>query len=259
MNLTTHVERPQLNMLRSFIFLGAALLVSATFCAPSFAQGNREGGPPRPGSSRQGQRGQGAGQRGQGQTPPILRIFDLDGDGAISKTEIKRAAESLAKLDSNGDGELKGDELRLASRGGNAGGQRGGQGGQRGGQGGMQGGGQGGMQGGPRGGQGGMQGGPRGGARGPGGGNANRGNPQQADASFAKQLMELDENGDQQLVIAEVPQHMHAAFQLADQDHNNRVDSTEIETMAAQFRRNRLNPDGENEPRVNQPTRGQRR
>ena len=44
--------------------------------------------------------------------PPIIAALDLNHDGVISADEIAKAAESLKKLDRNGDGQLTPDELR---------------------------------------------------------------------------------------------------------------------------------------------------
>ena len=44
--------------------------------------------------------------------PPLIMALDLNKDGVISADEIAKAAESLKKLDKNGDGQLTPDELR---------------------------------------------------------------------------------------------------------------------------------------------------
>lgn len=45
--------------------------------------------------------------------PPVLfAALDADEDGKISIAEIRSAADALAKLDQNGDGEITNDELR---------------------------------------------------------------------------------------------------------------------------------------------------
>lgn len=43
--------------------------------------------------------------------PPFARIFDADGNGEISASEIASAGDALKKLDKNGDGKLTGEEL----------------------------------------------------------------------------------------------------------------------------------------------------
>ena len=55
--------------------------------------------------------GQGGGPGGQ-QTPPLLRVFDADGDGEISSKEIDAAAAALRKLDRNSDGKVTFEEFR---------------------------------------------------------------------------------------------------------------------------------------------------
>lgn len=44
--------------------------------------------------------------------PPPVMVLDRDHDGVISAEEIAAAADTLAKLDSNGDGQLTMEELR---------------------------------------------------------------------------------------------------------------------------------------------------
>ena len=138
-----------------------------------------------PPGSRPGQGGGGQGGGGQGgqgaQLPPVLRIFDANGDGELSSTEIDGSAAALRKLDGNRDGILTFDEVRPNAAGGQQG--RGGQGG------GQAGGGRPGGAGGPGqqmqgqaprgGGQGGgQQGGQRGGGQARGGGQGQQGGGQ---------------------------------------------------------------------------------
>ena len=82
------------------LFLSGLFVIGATVVVSQVAsaQQPREGGRP-----------QGGGQR---PVNPIVAALDLDKDGTISKEELAKAVESLAKLDKNGDGELKGDEIR---------------------------------------------------------------------------------------------------------------------------------------------------
>jgi caffeoyl-CoA O-methyltransferase len=55
-----------------------------------------------------------AGQ-GPGSPPnPLVRIFDTNGDGALSAQEIEEASDKLKALDASKDGTLSGDELRRA-------------------------------------------------------------------------------------------------------------------------------------------------
>ena len=77
--------------------------------------------------------GQGGGPGGQ-QTPPLLRVFDADGDGEISSKEIDAAAAALRKLDRNSDGKVTFEEFRPNAgqgQGPGRGGPQAGQGGQR--------------------------------------------------------------------------------------------------------------------------------
>jgi hypothetical protein len=69
------------------------------------------------------------GPRGDGNRSPapspLFMIFDLDRDGIISTEEMSLAPESLAKLDANGDGRITRDELRPARPGPGPRGERG--------------------------------------------------------------------------------------------------------------------------------------
>jgi Ca2+-binding EF-hand superfamily protein len=89
----------------------------------------------RPGSSNRrpaGQPGQNSRRPGDmprpgnGQAPAFFRQLDQDGDGALSRSELERAATLLEKLDRNGNGKLEIIEL-FAGRGtGSIGGRSGG-------------------------------------------------------------------------------------------------------------------------------------
>tara|TARA_R110002049_G_scaffold72490_7_gene187548 strand:- start:127260 stop:129368 length:2109 start_codon:yes stop_codon:yes gene_type:complete len=197
--------------------------------------GGRQGGGPG------GGRGQGIGGPGAQQTPPLLRIFDVDGDGELSLKEIDSAAGALRKLDRNHDGKLTIDEFRLSGAAGSQGRQRQGGGGQRGA---MQGGQPGSRQTGSGAAAGsGGPGRPAGVGRSAGGGRG--GDPAQADAAFAEQIMSFDENKDGSLQKSELPEHMHKAFVIADADQDGSLEPAEQLVLASQFRRNQLNPSDE--------------
>ena len=178
----------------------------------------------------QGQRGQ-RGQGGRGQTSPLMRLFDADGDGVVSTAEINNAAAVLTKMDKDGDGSLSAQELR------------------------------------PEGGRGGRGQRNEGGGKGPGGKGkgkrpqtdepameqSRRGGPG-GDTQFATQLMELDINGDGNLVRAELPEHMQLAFDEVDVNEDGIASAEERVMLASKFRRNRLNPNGDTMKNV--PTRG---
>lgn len=78
----------------------AALLAGST--SFSLGQGQEPRGPAGPPGGPEGHR----------PPPPIIEALDLNHDGVISADEIAKAAESLKKLDKNGDGQLTPDESR---------------------------------------------------------------------------------------------------------------------------------------------------
>lgn len=110
--------------------LAIALTFAMTAC---YLQAQDSSGPkPREGVGAAGGQGGGAGG-GQGgerkrPLPPIIAALDANGDGVIDAGEIAKAAESLKKLDKNGDGKLTMEECMPPRPQGGQGGQ--GQGGQ---------------------------------------------------------------------------------------------------------------------------------
>ena len=66
--------------------------------------------------------------------------------------------------------------------------------------------------------------------------------------------MELDLDGDGILLRSEVPEHMQAAFDVADENGDGIADAKERLVLASKFRRRQLNPNGD-EMR-NAPTHG---
>ncbi|QDS96019.1 EF hand [Roseimaritima multifibrata] len=222
-----------------FAFAAGFLSPSANAQPPGRAGQGQGQGFGRPGGERPGMGGPRGGQAGSQQSPPWLRIFDTNGDGELSASEIAQASSSLLKLDRNQDGQLTAEELHP---GGGPGMQNGrsrgpGQGqaqrpgpGQRPGQ-----------------------------DSGPGQGQRpGRGDSAQTDAAFAKDLLEFDENKDNLIGLDELPIHMHEAFEIADANKDRSLDQAERLVLAAQFRRNRLNPEGEAVERKNAPTQGRR-
>jgi len=66
---------------------------------------SRTFGQPRPGGER----------RGPGRFHPVIRLFDANGDGVLTKDEIGKAAAKLEALDTSKDGKLTAEELRPAA------------------------------------------------------------------------------------------------------------------------------------------------
>lgn len=105
-----------------------ALTFALTAC---YLQAQDSSGPkPREGVGAAGGQGGGAGFGGGGQggerkrpLPPIIAALDANGDGVIDAGEIAKAAESLKKLDKNGDGKLTIDEYMPPRPQGGQGGQ----------------------------------------------------------------------------------------------------------------------------------------
>ena len=81
-----------LTILIGLALAGSALTVSAQPCP-----GRGAGGPHRYGAQKF--------------PPPIAAVLDTDSNGVLSEAEISQAPSQLLKLDKNGDGQLKADEL----------------------------------------------------------------------------------------------------------------------------------------------------
>lgn len=69
--------------------------------------------------------------------------------------------------------------------------------------------------------------------------------------------MSLDANHDGLISLAELPDHMHKAFETADADKSGSLNQKELLMLASQFRRNKLNPEGDQQMK-NAPTQGRR-
>ncbi|WP_218934167.1 hypothetical protein [Rosistilla ulvae] len=70
--------------------------------------------------------------------------------------------------------------------------------------------------------------------------------------------MTLDANNDGSIALDELPDHMLEAFAIADADKSGSLDEKELVVLAAQFRRNQLNPEG-GQPVKNAPTQARAR
>ena len=127
---------------------------------------------------------------------PIFGALDTDGDGELSKGEIKNAAKSLRRLDANKDGQITMEEVRPDFGGG-----------------------QGGIEGGRRG-----EGGPRGG-----GPPVDRGNDAE---KMVKTLMAFDKNGDGKLSKDELPERMQGMLERGDSNKDGFLTPDEIRAMA---------------------------
>lgn len=82
------------------VFAMTTSIAIAAFAQAAFAQRpeGRDGGP----------------GREPGRFNPLIRLFDADQDGVLSKEEIAAAGKKLAALDKSGDGKLTDDELMEA-------------------------------------------------------------------------------------------------------------------------------------------------
>ena len=79
-----------------WLFAAMAIGVTTTVLVaqdgPPGREGGRPGGPP--------------------PVPPLVAALDLNHDGDIDASEIAKASESLKTLDKNGDGKISRDEMR---------------------------------------------------------------------------------------------------------------------------------------------------
>ncbi len=84
--------------------VNAAATLAVLTAVTSAALAQPPGGPPR----------RGAGQPKPGRFNPLIRLFDADEDGTLSKEEIAGAAAKLKEFDKNKDGNVNDEELRGA-------------------------------------------------------------------------------------------------------------------------------------------------
>jgi len=128
-------ERPEMKNSKIMMLAVAVMLCLAatTMAQPPIERGGPGGerGRRGPGAERGGQDGGRRGHGGAGRMMmPIMVALDADKDGAISAAEIANASKALAKLDTNGDGQL--DEKEMRPEGGMRGGAGRGTGGKKG-------------------------------------------------------------------------------------------------------------------------------
>ena len=233
---------------------------------------------PGQGRGERGERGQRGGERGERggpgggergerggrmmQASPVMAALDADKDGVISKAEIDNATAVLRKLDTNGDGELGGTEMRPKRPGGGEaggpGGERAGRGAQRdaerGGERGEKGAGR--ERGGKRGGEKGTdgargrkrggekgaddaRGGKRGAEKGADGARkgkrGERGEKSTGAGNLMKKIMSQDKNDDGKISKEEAPERMTAMFDRVDGNSDGFLDETELEAMASRL------------------------
>ena len=117
--VATHGEQIMRKMTAVVMALGLmlpAMTLAQDGAKPARPAGDRppqrEGGPANPDGPRQGREG-GPGGRGQ-MVPPLFAALDTNGDKVLDADEIKNAAESLKKLDKDGDGKITMEEMRPA-------------------------------------------------------------------------------------------------------------------------------------------------
>lgn len=96
------------------IILALAISASSNLIIAQDAPPPRPPGGDRPQGDRPPGEGRPGGQGGQGFRPvsPIIEALDINKDGTIDADELAKAAESLKKLDKNGDGKITEEEFR---------------------------------------------------------------------------------------------------------------------------------------------------
>ena len=113
-------------MKKSVIILAAVIGVTSTLLIAQ--EGKPPAGGPPPGGQGGGPEGRGGpgggglgGAGGQRPMSPIIEALDTNKDGTIDADELAKAADSLKKLDKNGDGKITEDEYRPQRPGGQGG------------------------------------------------------------------------------------------------------------------------------------------
>lgn len=94
------------------------IIIALALGASSSLISAQDGNPPPGGQRPPGGEGRPGGPGGQRPPSPIIEALDLNKDGVIDADEIAKAAESLKKLDKNGDGKITEDEYRPQRPGG---------------------------------------------------------------------------------------------------------------------------------------------
>ena len=120
-------RNPEENQTMKYLTPAVLAALLASLSPLTFAQSPGGGGPGNRGNQGPGQGGPEGGHRPP--PSPLFEALDLDHDGVISAAELAKAAESLKKLDRNGDGQLTHDEVRPPRPEGERGGERQGPGG----------------------------------------------------------------------------------------------------------------------------------
>ncbi|HFA59522.1 MAG TPA: hypothetical protein ENJ83_02415 [Rhodospirillales bacterium] len=97
------------------LLVGGAILTGGAYADPDHDEGYGRGGMMGRMMGRMGMMGDGMGAMGRGGPAAMLRSFDLDGDGRVTRDEALRArTEQLGKYDTDGDGKLSLQEYEQA-------------------------------------------------------------------------------------------------------------------------------------------------